>query len=201
MATDIIARGLATQRPPSYIFVENFSALPADPITNQLYYASNSEGTAWLPGTLGGTYHPAGPYYYDGGQWKYMDSTIAATQEEVNAGIESYKFVSPNTLQNSSQLQLLGLSITQNNQELELQSPWKVGYDLYEEFVFTNGDLTQVNYWMDNQKITKLFTKDITYTNGNPTTIVLKDELSGKLLTTTIVYSGSDISNITKILN
>jgi hypothetical protein len=33
-----------------------------------------------------------------------MDSTMAATQEEVNAGLESYKFVSPNTLENSTQL-------------------------------------------------------------------------------------------------
>jgi hypothetical protein len=45
MAVDIIARGLAVQRPPSYIYVENYSALPTTPIVNQIYYALNAEGT------------------------------------------------------------------------------------------------------------------------------------------------------------
>jgi hypothetical protein len=46
MAVDIIARGLASQKPPNYLFVENYSALPTDPIPNQQYYCLASQGTA-----------------------------------------------------------------------------------------------------------------------------------------------------------
>lgn len=86
-------------------------------------------------------------------------------------------------------------------QEIELNAAWKLGSNLYVENVFSGSDLTQVNYWSTSAKTLKLFTKDITYTGGNPATIVLKDEVTGKLLTTTIAYTGSDVSNITKIVS
>ena len=34
-----------------------------------LAYVVNSEGTAWLPGTSGGSYYPKGIYIYSGGAW------------------------------------------------------------------------------------------------------------------------------------
>ena len=70
----------------------------------------------------------------------------------------------------------------------------------YLEYVLTGADITQVNIWTDSGKGTKLFTKDITYSGGNPTTIVMTNELTSAVITTTIAYSGSDISSITKVL-
>lgn len=200
MAIDIIARGLSSKKAASYIFVENYSDLPTVPLLGQIYYCMNSEGTYWLPGTLGGTYHPAGPYIYDGMEWVYIDSTLAATQEEVNAGIEGYKFVSPNTLKNSSIIYNLEQAILGNYDELEMQIPWKIGNDLYQEFEYSGENISKVHYWIDNTKITKLFTKTITYDGNNPTVIVLVNEINSKILTTTITYFENEVVNVTKTM-
>jgi hypothetical protein len=95
----------------------------------------------------------------------------------------------------------LWLAIEEKNQDFELLNAWKTEYNSYQELVFTGSDITQINYWADDQKMTKLFTKYITYIDGNPTSIVLKDEITYKLLTTTITYSGSEVLNITKVVS
>lgn len=84
--------------------VPNFSALP-DPTTvpGSFYFAQSSEGTWWLPGSLGGTYHNAGLYYSNGISWKSSDLPFQATQAEVgtevgDGGIVTDKFVTPQTL-------------------------------------------------------------------------------------------------------
>jgi hypothetical protein len=84
--------------------VNNYSALP-DPTTvgDKFYWCENSQGTAWLPGSLGGTYYPRGLYYSNGTTWEYMETPIQATQAEVDAGIIDDRFVSPNTLYNADQ--------------------------------------------------------------------------------------------------
>ena len=84
--------------------VANYSALP-DPTTvaDKFYWCENSQGTAWLPGSLGGTYYPRGLYYSNGTTWEYMETPIQATQAEVDAGIIDDRFVSPNTLYNADQ--------------------------------------------------------------------------------------------------
>jgi hypothetical protein len=64
---------------------------------------SNSQGTSWLPGPLGGTYYPKGLYYSNGTSWEYIDTPYQATQAEVDAGIVDDKFVTPLTLNLSSQ--------------------------------------------------------------------------------------------------
>jgi hypothetical protein len=38
-------------------------------VTGDLAYVYNSQGTAWLPGSMGGTYYPYGFYYYTGTTW------------------------------------------------------------------------------------------------------------------------------------
>lgn len=77
----------------------NFSALPppADE-TGFLWVVEQAQGTAWLPGNLGGNYYPRGPYYSNGTEWIFQNSASQATQAEVNAGVITDKFVSPNTL-------------------------------------------------------------------------------------------------------
>ena len=80
--------------------VANYSALP-DPTTvpGEMYIAENEQGTAWLPGSLGGTYYPEGMYYSNGVKWIYQKSAYQATQMEVDAGLNTDKFVTPNTLE------------------------------------------------------------------------------------------------------
>jgi len=80
--------------------VTNYSALP-DPTTvaNQTYFVLNSQGTKWLPGSLGGTYYPVGIYYSDGTQWIYMgEFAYQATQSDTNAEANNTNFVTPFTL-------------------------------------------------------------------------------------------------------
>lgn len=86
-------------------------------------------------------------------------------------------------------------------QNFELELARKATGNSYMEYTEVGGNITQVNYWTDSGKGTKLFTKDITYSGSNPTIVVTKDEISGKILTTTIAYSGSDITSVTKIIS
>lgn len=81
------------------VVVENYSALP-DPITvpKTFYWVSNSQGTFWLPGVLGGTYYSNGIYYSNGLSWEYVKYPYQATQSEVNTGVVTDKFVTPKTL-------------------------------------------------------------------------------------------------------
>lgn len=85
--------------------------------------------------------------------------------------------------------------------EFELSLAVKLNNNSYMEYTTdVNDNITQVNYWSNSGKTKKLFTKDITYSGDNPTLVVMKDELDNKTLTTTIAYSGDDISNVTKVL-
>ena len=83
--------------------VSNFSSLPsASSNTDTFYWCENSQGTAWLPGTLGGTYYPSGLYYSNGTSWSSVTSPYNATQNEVNTGTNNDKFVTPYTFENAS---------------------------------------------------------------------------------------------------
>jgi len=45
-------------------------------------YVRSSQGTSWLPGTLGGTYFPAGAYIWDGAAWVSDRNAIASFLEQ-----------------------------------------------------------------------------------------------------------------------
>lgn len=79
--------------------VANYSALP-DPITvsGEFYWCSASQGTSWLPGSLGGTFYNNGLYYSNGTTWEFLNVPFNATQSEVNTGTNNDKFVTPSTL-------------------------------------------------------------------------------------------------------
>ena len=89
----------------SIIVVANYSALP-DPTTvsGEFYWVSNSQGTKWLPGSLGGTYYNSGLYYSNGTTWEFMNVPYQATQLEVDTGTNTDKFVTPKTFNDSAQL-------------------------------------------------------------------------------------------------
>lgn len=87
----------------SITVVANYSALP-DPTTvsGKFYWCENSQGTSWLPGSLGGTYYNSGMYYSNGVSWSFVNVPYQATQSEVNTGTNTDKFVTPSTLSNST---------------------------------------------------------------------------------------------------
>lgn len=84
--------------------VANYSALP-DPTTvaTQFWYVINSQGTSWLPGSLGGTYYPDGTYYSTGAVWITNITPEQATQGDTDTGTITDQFVSPSTLKNAAQ--------------------------------------------------------------------------------------------------
>jgi len=57
--------------------VANYSLLADGAADGELAYVQTSEGTAWLPSTLGGTYYPAGIYLWAGGEWTSDRNAIA----------------------------------------------------------------------------------------------------------------------------
>lgn len=95
--SDLFAIGVGTN-----IFVtDTYSSLPLASSNSGFYYwVENSQGTSWLPGSLGGTYYPKGLYYSNGTTWVTVDSPINATQTEVDSGVNDNKFVTPKTLKN-----------------------------------------------------------------------------------------------------
>lgn len=46
----------------------------------------NSQGTSWLPWTLGGTYYPQGTYYWDGSKW---DTNVEKIAEQLNTNVDN----------------------------------------------------------------------------------------------------------------
>lgn len=88
------------------INVTNYDQLiaeyPANEYNGDFAYVQESEGTPWLPGSLGGTYYPNGLYWSNGTSWLYTASPAQATQAEVNAGTNDDKFVTPLTFNNAS---------------------------------------------------------------------------------------------------
>jgi hypothetical protein len=77
----------------------NYAALPAaSSVSGKFYFVQNSQGTKWLPGSLGGTYYGAGTYYSTGSAWITGVSAFQAAQVDVDAGTITDQFVSPATL-------------------------------------------------------------------------------------------------------
>lgn len=85
--------------------VENYSELLniLNPKLNQFAYVRNSQGTPWLPGSIGGTYYASGLYIWDGVQWK-EDDTDVFNQLEVlinNLNLEIQQRISSDNLLSS----------------------------------------------------------------------------------------------------
>jgi hypothetical protein len=82
--------------------VANYSALPsASSVSGKFYWCEASQGTKWLPFSVGGTYYPLGMYYSNGVTWEYTETPYQATLSEVNTGTNTDKFVSPSTFTNA----------------------------------------------------------------------------------------------------
>jgi hypothetical protein len=83
--------------------VANYSALPsASSVPSAFYWCSASQGTKWLPFSIGGTYYPLGLYYSNGVTWEFIEVPYQSTQAQVDAGTNTDTFVTPNTFANAS---------------------------------------------------------------------------------------------------
>jgi hypothetical protein len=127
--------------------VSNYSALPlVSTVSGRFYWVSNSQGTKWLPGTLGGTYYPKGQYRSNGTSWEYAETPFQATLAEVNTGTDTDKFVTPSTFTNADKW----------GTKLDANSSINALNDVNITSV-TNGQLLQYNFttsqW-ENQSIT-----------------------------------------------
>ena len=82
--------------------------------------------------------------------------------------------------------------------ELELMFKQSYNSDTYTEFTRVAGDITQIDIWETSAKTNKLFTKVITRTGSDITSVGITDDVSGATLVTTITRTGSDITALTK---
>lgn len=81
------------------IEVANYSALPAvGSAPGTTYIALASQGTWWTPGSIFGTYYPAGYYYDATTEYIYSKTPSKADQTTVDAGVVDDQFVTPKTL-------------------------------------------------------------------------------------------------------
>lgn len=139
------------------IVVANYSSLPvASSVPNSFYWVSNSQGTQWLPGTLGGTYYPKGHYYSNGTSWEYIETPFQATQSEVNTGTNTDKFVTPSTFSNASKWNLFVLlsGSYANPSWITSLIYSKITGGTSSQFVKADGSVDNTTYISGNQTIT-----------------------------------------------
>lgn len=79
----------------------NFTDLQQTPGTTvgQLGFAFNSQGTKWLPGTIGGTYYPSGTYVWDGTDWVSNRNEIASELQDLQPEINTITVLANDEIQ------------------------------------------------------------------------------------------------------
>jgi len=89
-----------------------------------------------------------------------------------------------------------------NDYKVDLQTQFNTDLNnSYMEITAYDGDdPTKIEYWEDATKAKLIYTKNITYTSGNPTEVEVIDEINSKTLTTTIAYDGDDVESVTKTI-
>jgi hypothetical protein len=107
----------------NYDRAESFSQLSDGDGVGSLAYVNSSEGTAWLPGSIGGNYYPSGWYLWTGTIWK-SDRNSIASQLQTNVGSL-----------NAKEDKVSGYSLTKNN----LTDALKALYDGAVSWISTNG--------------------------------------------------------------
>ena len=84
----------------------------------------------------------------------------------------------------------------------EIESLYKVAYSTsYSEFTYNLGNIEAINIWDTSLKGTLLFTKSLTYVEGNITQIDITDHLQNKTLTKELSYNNGNIISINKTIS
>lgn len=144
--------------------VDGYSNFADGTEIGQIGYSKISEGTRWLPGTIGGTYYPAGFYVWDGNGWvsdrnaiaEQLQNNLIDIQSNDNEILSLQGSTPSNTivvkqasqLQNidSSKLYLIDGKINMGTQQIEVPSGgfYYRGQDYFVSCLFSNED----NYTM-----------------------------------------------------
>ena len=199
----------------------NYAALQDGSVVGELGYCNQSQGTQWLPGTVGGNYYPAGWYLWDGSTWTSdRNNIVNQLQLNVNGlGTKSnvgHTHVKANITDFSDadyateeQGVLASSSIQPDDPISELTND--VGYinlndlgidglvDYYDELIYAAGLLTTIETYTNSSKTVNLFTKSFTYSGGVLTQITLLNIAENTTETKTLNYDASgNLINITK---
>jgi len=84
---------------------------------------------------------------------------------------------------------LINTSVSQSDERTEIEDGFKNAFSSsYHERVKTDGRITQINIWADSGKLTKLFTKDLTWVNGLLMGVTVTDEQNGNYLNKGFTY-------------
>ena len=142
----------------------------------------------------------------------YTDAKVSLV---VDAAINNLVGAAPATLDTLEELSAaLGddpnLSVTlgnlitdvDNNEEIEqLRTNFINAYaQNYKEITMVDGVATQIDVWETSSKITKLFTKILTYSMDKISSVATTDHTTGKTLTKTFTYPSDNLTTITEVV-
>lgn len=114
----------------------NYSGLPAANLhSGETWVVMNSQGTRWLPGSVGGNFYPKGFWTSDGSNWSYLgEIPYQSNNSQIAAGTDNLTFITPAGLTYWQSLQpayepLIGY-VTENagNKVNDLSSPNNTTY-------------------------------------------------------------------------
>jgi len=194
---------------------DTYSNLTDGTEVGQLAYCNQSEGTQWLPNTVGGTYYPAGWYLWNGTSW-VSDRNNIVNQLQMNITSLGNKTELGHTHAKSDitdfdendyavfeQGVLADTSLQPNDNVSELTND--ANYvteteaftgdfgDYFNELTYTDGVVTKIETYDSPAKTTKKFTKTLSYTNGYLTQISNLNEATSASITKTLTYNASNI--------
>lgn len=78
-----LATASGSGAPSDLIIVDTYADLPTGEPEDTIAFVLNSTGTPWLPGSLGGTYRPAGWYIYRGSVWISTEKLIDEALDDI----------------------------------------------------------------------------------------------------------------------
>ena len=84
----------------------------------------------------------------------------------------------------------------------EIEGLYKVAFTTaYSELTYSGADISEINIWDTSLKGTLIFTKSLTYSDGNITKIDIIDHLQGVTLTKELSYNMGNIISINKTIS
>lgn len=166
---EVLANAIDSVGVGTNIFVvDYYSNLPAANLhPGVFYWVEADEGTWWLPGTLGGTYFKKGLYYSNGIVWETAPVPYQATQAEVDAGVNEYKFVTPKTLK--TRLDTFTSDLNYLHEQVIPSATWTITHNL--------GKFPSINV-MDTAGTE--IEGAVEYTNTNTLIVSFNNAFSGK---------------------
>jgi len=86
---------------------------------------------------------------------------------------------------------------TSFNRRTEIENMFKQSESTaYKKLTYTDGNITNVDIYVDDSQDIKLFSKVIGYNNGNITSISITDEVNSGTLDKTITYTDGNVSSV-----